>query len=248
MPLSTPSLSQSAQDFLHVSMNDFPEVDIQISNIESAEQKREKQTYMMALDRIDIEDDEQDTLFTKLSIDSVYSSYLTAQTHVCQYTQLLLLLKREEDAWAQRVTKASCLMPEYKPVGGAPSSRLGQIRFTKNAGCLKPISQCEHRVFGTLHQPTNPANAAHVSMATYSSIFDSDVLDVAMEDTDEQDHDAPAVTGQNALCNASSGRSQEISTIFYPTTKIPTSQILWGITVCLLRLRVLLAAGFKESF
>lgn len=71
----------------------------------------------MALDRIDIEDDEQDTLFTKLSIDSVYSSYLTAQTHVCQYTQLLLLLKREEDAWAQRVTKASCLMPEYKPVG-----------------------------------------------------------------------------------------------------------------------------------
>lgn len=47
MPLSTPSLSQSAQDFLHVSMNDFPEVDIQISNIESAEQKREKQTYMV---------------------------------------------------------------------------------------------------------------------------------------------------------------------------------------------------------
>lgn len=71
----------------------------------------------MALDGIDIEDNEQDTLFTKLSIDSVYSSYLTARTHVRQYTQLLLLLKREEDAWAQRVTKASCLMPEYKPVG-----------------------------------------------------------------------------------------------------------------------------------
>ncbi|KAG1789330.1 hypothetical protein EV424DRAFT_1550262 [Suillus variegatus] len=117
MPSSMPSLSQSAQDFLHVSMNDFPEVDIQISNIESAEQKREKQTYMMALDGINIEDNEQDTLFTKLSIDSMYSSYLAARTHVRQYTQLLLLLKHEEDAWAQRVTKASCLMLEYKSVG-----------------------------------------------------------------------------------------------------------------------------------
>lgn len=71
----------------------------------------------MALDGIDIEDDEQDTLFTKYSIDSVYSSYLVAQSRVRQYTQLLLLLKREEDAWAQRVTKANCLMPEYKPMG-----------------------------------------------------------------------------------------------------------------------------------
>jgi hypothetical protein len=71
----------------------------------------------MALDGIDIEDDEQDTLFTKYSIDSVYSSYLAAQSRVRQYTQLLLLLKREEDAWAQRVMKANCLMPEYKPMG-----------------------------------------------------------------------------------------------------------------------------------
>ncbi|KAG1798708.1 hypothetical protein EV424DRAFT_1546229 [Suillus variegatus] len=114
MPSSSP---QSAQDCTHVSINDFPEVHIQISNIENTERKREKQTYMMALDGIDVEDDEQDTIFTKLSIDSVYSSYLAARTRVRQYTQLLLLLKHEEDAWAQRVTKASCLMPEYKPVG-----------------------------------------------------------------------------------------------------------------------------------
>ncbi|KAG1898522.1 uncharacterized protein F5891DRAFT_463150 [Suillus fuscotomentosus] len=70
---------------------------------------------------------------------------------------------------------------------GSGAPRLGPVRFTKN-GCLKPIAHCEHRAFGTLHQPTNPANTAHVNTAT-----DSDVLDVAMEDTDEQDHDAPGV-------------------------------------------------------
>lgn len=50
-------------------------------------------------------------------------------------------------------------------------------------------------MFGTLHQPTsiNPANIARASTPTYSSVFDSGVLDVAMDDVDERDHDALGV-------------------------------------------------------
>ncbi|KAG1721376.1 hypothetical protein EDB19DRAFT_1835526 [Suillus lakei] len=35
----------------------------------------------------------------------VISSYLTAQNRVHQYTQLLKLLRREEDEWAEKVLK-----------------------------------------------------------------------------------------------------------------------------------------------
>lgn len=69
----------------------------------------------MALDGIETPADEQDALFTKLCIETVYSSYLAAQNRVRQYTQFLMLLKREEDAWAQRASRACCLMPDYKP-------------------------------------------------------------------------------------------------------------------------------------
>jgi hypothetical protein len=69
----------------------------------------------MGLDGIALQDEEQDTLFTKYSIDTVYSSYLTSRYRVHQYTHFLAILKREEDAWAQRVKKASRLMPDYNP-------------------------------------------------------------------------------------------------------------------------------------
>ncbi|KAG1791055.1 uncharacterized protein HD556DRAFT_1310159 [Suillus plorans] len=69
----------------------------------------------MMLDGIELEDDEQDSLFTKFSIDTVYSSYLASRYRVRQYTHLLMLLKHEEEAWAQRVKSASRLMPEYVP-------------------------------------------------------------------------------------------------------------------------------------
>ncbi|KAG2130508.1 hypothetical protein BD769DRAFT_1666804 [Suillus cothurnatus] len=84
-------------------------------NIEADGRRREKQSYVMSLDGIDVEDDDQDRLFTKFSIDTVYSSYLASRYRVRQYTQLLMLLKREEDAWAQRVKHASRLMPDYIP-------------------------------------------------------------------------------------------------------------------------------------
>ncbi|KIK31931.1 hypothetical protein CY34DRAFT_111177, partial [Suillus luteus UH-Slu-Lm8-n1] len=74
--------------------------------MENAARKRESQTYMMSLDGIDMEDDEQDVLFAKYSVDSVYLSYMAARNRVRQYTQLLALLKCEEDAWLQRVEKA----------------------------------------------------------------------------------------------------------------------------------------------
>jgi hypothetical protein len=50
----------------------------------------------MDLDGIDLAEDEEDRLFVQLSVDTVYASYAAAQNRVCQYTQLLMLLKREE--------------------------------------------------------------------------------------------------------------------------------------------------------
>jgi hypothetical protein len=69
----------------------------------------------MSLDGINMEDDEQDVLFAKYSVDSVYLSYMAARNRVRQYTQLLALLKREEHAWLQRVQKAKYAVPGYKP-------------------------------------------------------------------------------------------------------------------------------------
>jgi hypothetical protein len=69
----------------------------------------------MELDAIDLEEDVQDMLFTQYSIDSVYSNYVASQYRVRQYTHFLSILKREEEAWAQRVEKAKDLMPNYQP-------------------------------------------------------------------------------------------------------------------------------------
>lgn len=69
----------------------------------------------MSLDGIDMEDDEQDTLFAKYSVDTMYLSYLAARNRVRQYTQLLALLKREENAWLEKVQKAKLAVPGYKP-------------------------------------------------------------------------------------------------------------------------------------
>ncbi|KAG1802000.1 uncharacterized protein HD556DRAFT_1304200 [Suillus plorans] len=70
--------------------------------------------------------------------------------------------------------------------------RLGPVLFTKN-GHLKPIARSEPMVFGTLHQPIHPAITARASTPTHMSNFDSDVLDVAMEDLDERGYDSPVV-------------------------------------------------------
>jgi hypothetical protein len=68
----------------------------------------------MTLDGIEPDEDDQDLLFIQLSVDTVYASYAAAQNRVRQYTQLLTLLKREEDLWAERVEKAKYVLPEYK--------------------------------------------------------------------------------------------------------------------------------------
>jgi hypothetical protein len=68
----------------------------------------------MVLDGIDLEENDEDRLFTQLSIDTVFASYAAAQKRVRRYTQLLRLLKWEEDLWAQRVEKARYVMPGYK--------------------------------------------------------------------------------------------------------------------------------------
>lgn len=68
----------------------------------------------LALNGINTWDDDQD-LFIQLSVDTVHASYAAAKNRVLQYTQLLSLLKHEEELWAQRVEKAKGALPEYKP-------------------------------------------------------------------------------------------------------------------------------------
>ncbi|KAG1857709.1 hypothetical protein DFJ58DRAFT_840566 [Suillus subalutaceus] len=68
----------------------------------------------VALDGIEVEDDEQDMLL-KCTTDTVFANYIAAQHRVRQYTQFLTILKGEEEAWAQRFQKATCVMPDYQP-------------------------------------------------------------------------------------------------------------------------------------
>ncbi|KAG2757069.1 hypothetical protein P692DRAFT_20712704 [Suillus brevipes Sb2] len=63
----------------------------------------EKQMYYLSLDGIEMINNEQDDLFTMYSIDTVHSSYLAAKSRVRQYTQFVVLLKRSEEAWAQKL-------------------------------------------------------------------------------------------------------------------------------------------------
>ncbi|KAG2749137.1 hypothetical protein P692DRAFT_20732874 [Suillus brevipes Sb2] len=90
------------------------EIPSNCANIYNADRKQQLQSYLMDLDGIDLPEDDEDRLFTQLSVDTVYASYAAAQNRVRQYTQLLMLLKREEELWAQRVEKARYVMPEYK--------------------------------------------------------------------------------------------------------------------------------------
>ncbi|KAG1770766.1 hypothetical protein EDD22DRAFT_843114 [Suillus occidentalis] len=84
------------------------------ASLQNAGRKHEVQALLMALDGIDLDDDDQDLLFIQYSLDTVYASYAAAQNRVRQYTQLLTLLKREEDMWAERVEKAKYVLPEYR--------------------------------------------------------------------------------------------------------------------------------------
>ncbi|KAG1800865.1 uncharacterized protein HD556DRAFT_1304852 [Suillus plorans] len=85
------------------------------SKLDTAGRNRELQAYLMGLDDVDLNEDGQDRLFTEFTINTVYASYAAAQSRVRQYTQLLVLLKREEDEWARKVEKASNILPDYKP-------------------------------------------------------------------------------------------------------------------------------------
>ncbi|KAG1774119.1 hypothetical protein EV702DRAFT_1200616 [Suillus placidus] len=76
---SSPAPSYGVGGSPHSNINDIPPATEICSNIEGAGRKREFQTYMMSLDAIDMEDDEQDTLFAKYSVDTVYISYQVLQ-------------------------------------------------------------------------------------------------------------------------------------------------------------------------
>jgi hypothetical protein len=55
----------------------------------------------VTLDGIEPDEDDQDLLFIQLSVDTVYASYAAAHNRVRQYTQLLTLLKRDEEQSTQ---------------------------------------------------------------------------------------------------------------------------------------------------
>jgi hypothetical protein len=128
---TTMSLVSLSASFLRA-QNGSKEIPENCTNIYNADRKQRLQSYLvrslssftylralssftqMELDGIDLAEDEEDRLFTQLSVDTVYASYAAAQNRVRQYTQLLMLLKREEDLWAQRVEKARDVLPEYK--------------------------------------------------------------------------------------------------------------------------------------
>ncbi|KAG1734557.1 hypothetical protein EDD22DRAFT_960060 [Suillus occidentalis] len=107
--------SRDVQTSLHGNINTVPQLPNDFSKVEGLGRRQEKQSYVMELDAIDLEEDVQDVLFTQYSIDSVYLNYVASQYRVRQYTHFLAILKREEEAWAQRVEKAKDLMPNYQP-------------------------------------------------------------------------------------------------------------------------------------
>ncbi|KAG1745576.1 hypothetical protein EDD22DRAFT_958490 [Suillus occidentalis] len=107
-PSSLKSLSSFQEDVMGFSNN--------CHNIQHAERKHEMQAFMMTLDGIEPDEDDEDLLFIQLSVDTVYASYAAAQNRVRQYTQLLTLLKCEEVLWAERVEKAKNVLPEYKSI------------------------------------------------------------------------------------------------------------------------------------
>ncbi|KAG1718905.1 uncharacterized protein EDB91DRAFT_1089680 [Suillus paluster] len=78
------------------------------------EHVHEFKTYLMCLDDVDIEEDDQNLLFTQYTIETVQASHLAAQTRVKQYVKLLQLLQREVDGWGRRVEKASLVLPNFK--------------------------------------------------------------------------------------------------------------------------------------
>ncbi|KAG1767291.1 hypothetical protein EV702DRAFT_1203769 [Suillus placidus] len=83
--------------------------------LQTAGRNQELQAYLMALDDVDSNEDGQDRLFTEFTINTVHTSYAAVQSRVRQYTQLLTLLRHEEDEWAQKVEKANNILPDYKP-------------------------------------------------------------------------------------------------------------------------------------
>ncbi|KAG1767053.1 hypothetical protein EV702DRAFT_1282747 [Suillus placidus] len=108
------SMPSPLNDFGAGSPNDVPELPREFSKVEG-DGRQQMQSHVMESGGINLECNEEDTLFIKQLIDTVYSNHLASQNRVRQYTNFLTMLKREEDTWAERFKRASSLMPDYKP-------------------------------------------------------------------------------------------------------------------------------------
>ncbi|KAG1736181.1 hypothetical protein EDD22DRAFT_852293 [Suillus occidentalis] len=108
------------------------------ANIYNADRKQQLQSYLMDLDGIDLPEDDEDRLFTQLSVDTVYASYAAAQNCVRQYTQLLMLLKWEEELWVERVEKARYYLSIGWPCIGTDNLYDG-MRLSRLPGLLVVI-------------------------------------------------------------------------------------------------------------
>jgi hypothetical protein len=72
----------------------------------------------LSIDDVEVDANEQfNSIFTQCTVDTIFSSYATAQNRVHQQSQVLHMLQREADEWAQKAEKAIGLIPEYQPIG-----------------------------------------------------------------------------------------------------------------------------------
>ncbi|KAG1751986.1 hypothetical protein EDD22DRAFT_957688 [Suillus occidentalis] len=112
---TTPSLPRFDLATFQHGLNGSIAVDDRCSSkIEIAGNNRRLQADVMSLDEVDTDPD-HNKQFLIYTINAVYASYAAAQHRVRQYSQLLTILKREEDEWAGKVEQASDMMPDYKP-------------------------------------------------------------------------------------------------------------------------------------
>jgi hypothetical protein len=72
----------------------------------------------LSIDDVEVDvNDQFNSVFTQHTIDAIFSSYAAAQNRVYQQSDVLRMLQREADEWAQKVKKAIALLPEYQPIG-----------------------------------------------------------------------------------------------------------------------------------
>ncbi|KAG1905075.1 uncharacterized protein F5891DRAFT_976635 [Suillus fuscotomentosus] len=170
------------------------------SKLQMAGHNRELQAHLMSLDDIELNEDDQDRLFTEYTINTVHASYAAAQSRVQQYTQLLTLLRCKEDEWARKVEKAKNILPHYKP-NTLHCSWESDMDFH---GLSRHHSTCKHYQKASALAAQKRRDRAKESTKSLQLLptsstrgtLDTDMLDTVMDDIIEQDDNITATHGR----------------------------------------------------